>query len=195
MRMFDGILILFMLLLAGLMYWGGYSFSQHESYMDKLAYIENKPADELNYNFLPRGPGSYEIIAFGHFKNVKNNRTKENTNDSFSIANVSVTRNSELIATTSDVLHLVSDTALRRIKVVGFTVNAQTEHGVSFKLEGIPEKGIEIVVASDPHEYKDNIISALLLKVLSYVLLFVAVVFLIWRIYAVGVSRTTGEKE
>jgi hypothetical protein len=182
MRLLDGILILFILLPAGFLFWSGNTSPQHGSHTERLAHVEGKLADELQYKFLPKSPGSYEILAIGYFKIIKDFSAKNVTDNLISFANVSVTRNTELVATAPDDLNLLSDTELRRIKIIDFEVKAEAEYSVSLKLNGTAINGIDIVVMSDPHQYKDDLITALLLKILAYVLLLVAIVLVARRI-------------
>ncbi|MGD8912729.1 MAG: hypothetical protein PVI97_06220 [Candidatus Thiodiazotropha sp.] len=184
MKFCDVIILIFLLLLAGLLYWGGFSLSQDKSHTKRLGYINHGSGYDLRYNFHPRWPGSYEIAVIGHFKKAKNIREKKDTSDLIYIDDVSVTKRDDLVATIPNVIHLEPDTESRRIKVVGFTADDKTKYDISLKLEGMLKNGIWIVATSDSDEYKNNLSSAMLLKALSYVLLFIGLMVIVQRIYA-----------
>jgi hypothetical protein len=183
MKFCDVMILIFLSLLAGLVYWGGSSLSQHKSDTERLAYINSGSVYDFRYNFRPRWPGNHEIDVIGHFKTVKNIQDKKVTSDLIHIHDVSVRKSDDLVVTNPNVLHLQPDTESRRIKVIGFKADAKNEYYISLKLEGMLKNGIEIVATSDSQEYKDNLTTAMLLKTLSYVLVLIGVMVVVQRIY------------
>jgi hypothetical protein len=185
MRFYYSFAVFIIILIAGLMYWASINISQNKSLYERVAYLEGKSADAVNYKFIPSEPGQYEIIAIGNIKIAKDFGKIQDNIALISFTDVSVSKNNKLVSSMPNVLSLALGNEIRKIKIISFSADSDTEYWISIRHEGIPENAIEVVIISDPHAYKDSLISAVLLKTISYVLLFIAIVLLAWRLYIV----------